>query len=81
MREISYNYIGNSMKKQHSIELTKRQVKYAVDKIVSLGLLERKTAHFKSLVGSQWLPDKASYYRLPSPVDKPVDKPVDNSTS
>ena len=65
MRQISYAYIGSFIKSRYGIEVTKRQIKYGMDKIVSLGLVERITTNFVRNVNGQLLPDKASYYRLP----------------
>lgn len=67
MRPISYIYVANELNRIYKINLTKRQVRRCIDKIVSLGLLERKTAVFVKQYGSQLLPTKTSYYRLPSP--------------
>lgn len=64
MRQISYAYIASELKKRYNVELTKRQIKYAADKLVSVGLLDRVTASYRRQIGDKLLPDKASYYRL-----------------
>jgi len=75
MREISYQYVGSAINTMYGTKLNKRTVKYVADKLVKLGLLERKTTHFKKLYGNTLLPTKSSYYRLntaPRPPAPPI---------
>lgn len=67
MREISYIYVANELNRIYKLCVTKRQVRRSVDKIVKLGLIERKTASYLKQYGSQLLPTKTSYYRIVSP--------------
>lgn len=64
MREVSYIYISNSIKELYGIEITARQVRRSVDKLVKLEFIERKTASFVKQYGTQMLPTKRSFYRL-----------------
>lgn len=68
MREISYIYLSNELCRMYGANFaTKRQVRRACDKIVSLGLIERSTASFLKPYGTQLLPTKTSYYRISTP--------------
>lgn len=67
MREISYIYVSNELNRMYDLNLSKRQVRRTVDKLVRLGLIERRTATFKRQYGTRLLPTKASYYRVPTP--------------
>lgn len=67
MREISYIYVANELNNMYGLGITKRQVRRAVDKLVALGLVERKTATFLKIYGTQLLPSKTSYYRIKTP--------------
>lgn len=64
MRQISYSYLATAINKMYGTNLNKRTVKYGCDKIVSLGLMDRVTTRFKRQIGTQLLPDKASFYRI-----------------
>lgn len=64
MRQISYIYVANELNNMYGLNISKRQVRRAVDKIVRLGLVERKTAVFVKLYGTRNLPTKTSYYRI-----------------
>lgn len=72
MRSISYVYVANELNRLYQVQISVRQVRRAVDKIVSLGLIERRTASFKRKYGSKLLPTKQSYYRLLSPPKLPL---------
>ncbi len=67
MRPISYIYVMHLVNSMYQIEVSKRQVRRCVDKIVSLGLLERKTAVYARQYGNAILPTKTSYYRISTP--------------
>ena len=64
MRPITLNFIRSQLDTLYQLKLSHRQVEYATTRLISHGLLERRTASFKQRVGTQLLPGRQSFYRL-----------------
>lgn len=64
MTAINYHGIIGELDRIYGIKVSRHQIKRAVAKFVSLGLLEVKTAKFGKLVGTQYLPTTTVYMRL-----------------
>lgn len=63
---ISHDGIIYQLKKIYNIDVSTDQVKRAMHKFISLGLLERKTAIYVTPHKGKLYPVKKSYYRLAS---------------
>lgn len=61
---ISHEGIIMQLKRMYDLDISRQQVTRAMNKFISLGLVERKTAHFVKPVGGILTPQKMSYYRL-----------------